>query len=99
MSLSSGGLLKTCTITNKDIANNPDLIILYNLTFREKPPSSWQEKSTHFAKQIYFSHKTDLMGSVDTLHFSDCRLHLLSLFLGNYFSRRKKAELLTKNQI
>lgn len=36
MSLSSGGLLTTCTINNKDIANNPNIIILCDFTFREK---------------------------------------------------------------
>lgn len=105
MSLSSEGLLTTRTINNKDTANNPNLIILCNFTFREKfHPLA--KRNLHILPSRFISHIKQISGAKVSYSLrsavrllQDCILHLPSLFLGNDFSRRTKAEFLTKNQI
>lgn len=89
MSLSSGGLLTTRTINNKDMANNPNLIILCNFTFRGKfHPLA--KRNLHILPSRFNSHIKQISWGQGLLQSEECSMSTsrLQITLTKFISRK-----------
>lgn len=89
MSLFSEGLLTTRTINNKDIANNPNLIILCNFTFRKKfHPLA--KRNLHILPSRFISHIKQISWGQGLLQSEKCNTSTsrLQITLTEFISRK-----------
>lgn len=101
------GLLITALINNKNIAKNPNLVILCDFTFRKKKNQPLANRNLHILLSRFISHINQNSWGQDLQWSERCSIStsgpkitlISSLFPGKNFARRTNAEFSTENQI